>query len=295
MTRLLLIVLATAAVALLLITQIDSSRITLWAAQVQRDIQNTMAGSVRAVRSGEAGALLALCGLTFGYGVVHAIGPGHGKVLIGGAALASRARMRRLAVLTLLSSLGQSLTAIALVLVGAGLVALSTDRLVDLTETSLAPLSYAAIGLIGLWLAARGLRTLWQHREAQPHHHGSDGTCSCGHSHGPDLSQIDDAMSLREMAVLVISIALRPCTGAIFLLVICWHLGILPAGILATLAMGLGTAAFNLSVAAAGLGAGRLLAGVGAAGRLQLVAPVMQLLAGALIALAAWTMLLPLL
>lgn len=286
--RALLIVLATAAAVALVVTQVDTARITFWAAQMQREIQNTMAGSVRAVRGGDVGALLWLCVLTFSYGVVHAIGPGHGKVLIGGAALASRARLTKLAVLTVLSSLGQSLTAIGLVLVGVGLIALTSEQLVDLTERSLAPLSYGFIGLIGLWLAVRGLRALL-HR----HDHGADGACGCGHRHGPDASEIDRSMSLREMAALVVGISMRPCTGAIFLLVICWHLGILPAGILATLAMGLGTAAFNLIVAAAGLGMGRAFVGLERGGALSVLAPVAQLFAGALIALAAWAMLLP--
>ncbi|MFW2587023.1 nickel/cobalt transporter [Sagittula sp. SSi028] len=297
LTRITVVLLAVLAAVVVLWTQVDTSRLTWWAAQAQRDIQNTMAAGVRAVQRGDAGALLSLCGLTFAYGVVHALGPGHGKVLLGGTALANRARLRRLAVLTLLSSLGQSLTAILLVLIGVGLIRVTSTQLVDVTEEALAPVSFAFIGAIGLWLAYRGMRALWGLRSVT-HHHDHDhahehGSCGCGHAHGPELSDIREDMSLREMAALVISIAMRPCSGALFLLVICWHLGILPAGILATLAMGLGTAVLNLGVAGAGLGLGRLAVRLDPNGKLSLAAPVMQIFAGSLIVLAAAVMLRP--
>lgn len=228
---------------------VDTSALTYWAAQQQRVFQNAMASSLRAIQTGDGIALWSLCGLTFAYGFVHAIGPGHGKILLGGAALSSQSTLRRMAILTLLSSLGQSLTAIIIVVGGTSLLSLSSADTVDLTEQWLAPISYAAIALIGLYLSARAGRQFWhlghdQHTE----------TCGCGHRHGPDMQEVDTLSSWREMAMLVASIAIRPCTGALFLLVIAWRFQILPAAVLATFTMGLGTAAFNLLVAGAGVG-----------------------------------------
>ncbi|EBA07960.1 nickel/cobalt transporter [Sagittula stellata] len=297
LTRIALILLTVVAAVVLLVTLVDTTRLTWWAAQAQREIQNTMATGVRAVQRGDAGALPSLCGLTFTYGVVHALGPGHGKVLLGGTALASRAQMRRLTVLTLLSSLGQSLTAILLVLIGIGLIRVTSEQLVGLTEEALAPLSYLFIGSIGLWLAFRGACALWRQRGVQAQHkHGHEhihAACGCGHAHGPELSDIREEMSLREMSALVISIAMRPCSGALFLLVICWHFDILPAGIIATFSMGLGTATFNLGVAGAGLGLGRLAMRLDPNGKLSLAAPVMQVFAGLLIVTAVAALLRP--
>lgn len=115
--------------------------LTLWAGRQQQYFQTEMARALRAVRAGEPAALLALCSATAAYGVVHAIGPGHGKLLIGGAALESNATFRRLAGLTLLSSLAQAGTAI--LLVGVLVFGLRTGArdAADLTETWLAPLS----------------------------------------------------------------------------------------------------------------------------------------------------------
>ena len=56
----------------------------------------------------------------------------------------------------------------------------------------------------------------------------------------------------------MLSIAIRPCTGAIFLLVIAWQLEIRVAGALAVLVMGLGTAALTGTVALSSVAARRL-------------------------------------
>jgi len=293
-SRFLLALLVTAALVALVIEQFDFTGLVWWAAQVQRDIQNAMAGTLRAIQAGEPAALLGLCGLTFAYGFAHAIGPGHGKVLIAGAALARRAKLRRLALLTLAASIGQSLAAVLLVLIGAGLVTLTSGQLVDFTERSLAPISYAAVGLIGAWLALRGARGLWR-ALAKPHpvpcDDSSHQNCGCGHRHAPSLAEIDEAMSLREMVALVLSIALRPCTGALFLLVIAWRLHILPAGIFATFAMGLGTASFNLMVAGSGLGLHVALSHLGVGRISTLFSPLTQLFAGLLVIAASGGML----
>jgi nickel/cobalt exporter len=282
----------------------DLSSVMVWASGVQRDVQNAMAGSLRAIRAGDPRAMLGLCALTFAYGFVHAVGPGHGKFLIGGTALANRATLRRLSALTLAASLAQSLTAVVLVLIGTGLLSLTSSYLVDMTEDILAPASYAAIGLIGGYLALRGGRSLW--RALAPavvppvpsdrHHHqlghAHDDACGCGHAHGPTPDQVREQMGLREMAALVASIALRPCTGALFLLVIAWGLGLLPAGILATFAMGLGTASFNVIVAGSGAGAHAMMSVLGGGSRLSpLVSPVAQLSAGLIVVAASAGML----
>jgi len=247
--------------AFLLLT--DFSAITYWAAQQQRSFQNAMAGSLRAIQAGDSLALLSLCGLTFAYGFVHAVGPGHGKVLLGGASLSSHATMRRMAVLTLISSLAQSMTAIIIVVGGTKLISFSSADAVDFTENWLAPISYGFIALIGVYLSTRAGRQFWRlsRTDQSPSQHHPDG-CGCGHHHGPSLQEVDSLRSWREMAALVGSIAIRPCTGALFLLVIAWRFDILSAGILATLTMGLGTATFNLMVSGSGVGLRGVLAKV---------------------------------
>jgi ABC-type nickel/cobalt efflux system permease component RcnA len=263
-----------------------------WAAQNQREVQGDMAGAIRALKGGEAGALAGLMTLAFAYGFFHAAGPGHGKMLIGGYGLGRRVPALRLSVIALAASLAQAGTAIALVYGGIFLLGWTRERVEGFSEAWLAPLSYAAIGTLGLWLVWRGLRGL---RPAPSgHHHHDHDHAHCGHAHGPTVEEAARVTSLRDAALLVGGIALRPCTGAVFLLIICWRLGVDAAGIAGTLAMALGTATVTISVALLSTTAREgALAGFATGPAARRVLPSLELAAGALIAAAALTLLRP--
>ena len=230
-----------------------SDRIMIAAAEAQRDVQNAMAGALRALRSGEPGALLTLWGLCFAYGFVHAAGPGHGKLMIGGYGAGTRVPARRLAGLAIISSLGQALTAVVLVYAAVFILGWGRAQMTEVADDILAPLSYALIAAVGAWLLTRGLRQL---RPAHDHAHtGEDEVCStCGHAHGPTAAQAEAATSLRDALVVIGSIAIRPCTGALFLLILTWRFGIDWAGIIGAFVMGLGTASITVLVAFAAVG-----------------------------------------
>ncbi|MBR9763308.1 MAG: hypothetical protein GYB53_07245 [Rhodobacteraceae bacterium] len=236
--------------------------LTAWAAGGQREAQNAMAGTLRALRGGQPGALMALLGICFTYGLFHAAGPGHGKMLIGGYGVSQKVTALRLSGLALVSSLAQSASAVLLVTAGIALLDWSRARMVGLAEDWLAPASYAAIGGVGAWLALRGVRHLWQgmrrrsaareHEHGHGHHHThADGSCSCGHRHGPTADEAARVRSLRDAALLIGAVAIRPCTGALFLLILTWRMDILAAGIAGTFAMGLGVASVTIGVALA--------------------------------------------
>ena len=222
-----------------------------FASDTQRDVQNAMAASLRGLRAGEAGALATLWGLCFAYGFVHAAGPGHGKLVIGGYGAGSSVTARRLAGLALGASLAQAATAIILVYFAALVLGWGRGQMTGLADDVLAPLSYALIGAVGLWLLVRGLRHL-----RPDHAHVGDGDIcgSCGHAHGPTVEQAQAVTSWRDALVVIGTIAVRPCTGALFLLILTWRFGIDYAGIIGAFIMGLGTASITILVAVASVG-----------------------------------------
>lgn len=288
------------------------------AVAAQRDVQNALAGAIRRLRTGQPGAVAALLALSFGYGFFHAVGPGHGKMLIGAYGMGSRVRLLPLAAIAILSSVAQATFAVLLVYSGVLLLGWTRERLVGVGEDILTPVSYAAIATLGAWLALRGLRGLRlagreaghviapspdrHHDHDSAHHdrtlihghhtHGDDDDADCGHTHGPTPEQLAQVHGWRDALALIAGIAIRPCTGALFVLILTWQMGIGAMGILSAYAMGLGTASVTLAVAGFAVwareGAFAALPGQGLARAL----PVMELAFGSLIALVSLHLLL---
>ncbi len=244
--------------------------IARWAAAEQREVQGALAGALRAVRAGQPAAVWSLWALCFAYGFFHAAGPGHGKLVMGGYALGEDVRKRRLVGLSLAGSLGQAVTAVLLVGFGAAIFGWGRTQMTDLADGTLALFSAVAIGLVGLWLVLRGVRrwraSVASHRHDHDHRqHGDGEVCaSCGHAHGPTQAQLREATTWRSALGVVLAIAVRPCTGALFVLILTFGMGIAWVGIVGALVMGFGTAILTIMVA---LGAGVLRSGL--AERLQ--------------------------
>jgi ABC-type nickel/cobalt efflux system permease component RcnA len=80
------------------------------------------------------------------------------------------------------------------------------------------------------------------HDHAHAHDHGHVHDEHCGHSHGPDPSELAGPGGWRRGFSAIFAVGIRPCSGAILVLVFALAQGMFWAGIAATFAMGLGTA-----------------------------------------------------
>lgn len=96
-----------------------------------------------------------------------------------------------------------------------------------------------------------------QQAAAEHNHHGEN--CGCGHSHMPTPEQLSGAWSWPKALAVAFSVGIRPCTGAIIVLVFAISQGLMWAGVFATFAMALGTAITVSALAALAVG-GRELA-----------------------------------
>ena len=104
---------------------------------------------------------------------------------------------------------------------------------------------------------------------------------------GPTVEEVERVGSFRDGLALVLGIALRPCSGALFVLVLTWQLGIALAGVAGAFVMGLGTALVTVAAALLAVWAREgALSGLGS-GAVARAMPLVQLAVGAVIAVAA--------
>lgn len=95
------------------------------------------------------------------------------------------------------------------------------------------------------------------HHEHSEHHvHGED--CGCGHAHMPTPDQLAGPWSWPKALAVAFSVGIRPCTGAIIVLVFAISQGLMWAGVFATFAMALGTAITVSALAALAVGSREL-------------------------------------
>nr|WP_318384194.1 nickel/cobalt transporter [uncultured Enterobacter sp.] len=187
-----------------------------------------------------SGGLWLLTGAFF-YGVLHAIGPGHGKFIVttylgtnNESPLAARA-------IPFLGSLMQGVSAILFVFILAIGFNLASG---DLSQSrwyveKISALMIGAFGLYVLFQAARSLKPRkLRITGISPLTHAHTADCGCGHHGVGAVAQGDWKARLG----VILAIGARPCSGAIMILLFSNALGIVSWGIAAVMTMSLGTA-----------------------------------------------------
>jgi ABC-type nickel/cobalt efflux system permease component RcnA len=273
-------------------------RLFAWVFDKQQSLQRTLAISVKSLKTDNPlGGAITLAVLSFVYGVLHAVGPGHGKTIISSYVVANEETVRRGVIISFIAAGLQALSAV--VLVSVLLIALGATGLqVNAWSNQLETISYAMIAVVGLYLLAGQLRVVWRRWQHSPvtvvaardahgpgdhhhhhthhdhhHHHSREGHehheihgRHDHHHHSPgdacdhmvDARQLAGPFSWRKVIPVVFSVGIRPCTGAILVLVFALTQGLFWAGVAATFAMALGTAITVAALATLALGSREL-------------------------------------
>jgi ABC-type nickel/cobalt efflux system permease component RcnA len=178
------------------------------------------------------------------------------------------------------------LTAIAIVGVVAALLGATAKAMGD-TVRVIEIVSYTLILLIGLrllWVKGRALfqalglkgrKHAHDHTHEHghgDHHHDHDhdhehDASAWSHGHAPEPSELAGAHWLRRGLMAIIAVGLRPCSGAIIVLVFALAQGLFWIGVASTFVMGLGTAITVAAIATLAVAAREL------AGRLAKAKP----------------------
>jgi nickel/cobalt transporter (NicO) family protein len=193
----------------------------------QREANRMIGQHMRAIRAGETSLpLLIGTGLAFLYGVVHALGPGHGKLVVMSYFLSREARIGRGLLMGLQIALFHVLSAMVVV----ALADLLLRRALGGPPAEVAGVrlaSYGLIAAIGLVMTAEAVRRSYLRRQGV-----QVGSACCRHGHasdGHDPGQRESGERARQGA-LSLGVGLVPCTGAVLILLYAMANDILLAG-----------------------------------------------------------------
>jgi nickel/cobalt exporter len=272
----------------------SASGLTGWIFAQQAAFYRSLSGFIRASKE-DGAAMWGLFGISFLYGVFHAVGPGHGKAVISSYLVANEETWRRGVVLSFASAGIQSVVAIVVVAIAAVLLG-ATAKTIGLTVHLVEIVSYGLVILIGLrllYVKGRGFllgcrELTWTQAPVltlSPGHSGNTfslptprlgamsmrgGQCmvdgctghdhgfhchddhhgsAWGHAHGPEPAELAGAGGWRRGLSAVVAVGLRPCSGAIIVLIFALAQDLFWTGVGATLIMGLGTAVTVAAIA----------------------------------------------
>jgi nickel/cobalt exporter len=253
----------------------EAGGLTGWILAKQAEFYRMFSGLIRASKS-DGSAAYTLLGISFLYGIFHAAGPGHGKAVISSYLVANDETWRRGIVLSFASAILQAFTAIALVGIAAVLLG-ATAKAMGNTVRVIEIVSYGMIIVIGLrllWVKGRAFLKLLRagahehhahdhahdhahhHDHGRDHHHDrTDEASAWGHAHAPEPRELTGQHWLRHGLSTIVAVGLRPCSGAIIVLVFALAQGLFWIGVASTFLMGLGTAITVAAIATLAVGA----------------------------------------
>jgi nickel/cobalt exporter len=235
-----------------------------WLLARESGFYRLLSTAIRAAKESGAAAW-GLAGLSFAYGIFHAAGPGHGKMVIASYMLANERALRRGIIIAFGAAFLQGVSAVAIVGISA-LLFRATAKQMTMAANAVELASYVGIVILGAVLVyvkgaallsawrvspamaaagAGGPHTVFSAHACTKHEHGPE----CSHFHAPDPSTLGNGFSWKSALLTMVAAGLRPCSGAILVLVFALAQGIFAAGVFAVAAMSLGTAATTSALA----------------------------------------------
>lgn len=272
-----------------------------YSAEYQRRINQVLSTSLRDVQSGTGSlALWTLVTVCFGYGVVHTLGPGHGKAVVVAYFLDSTRPRAWIEGIFAGGWIAFTHTLAALLLAGALKLSSTVGLFGAMREVrNVEIVSYTLILLVGLWRLWAGItgrvHEHWHgdhdHSHGHAHDHGHDDGHAHAHDHGHHHDHHNHEPPQRTIAgwLLLTAAGIAPCAGALVIILLSIALDVLWAGVVGVIAIAIGMAVTLAAIGMASMVAHRLII---AEGRSQDIGRFTAIAASLIVIATAGTLLL---
>jgi len=193
-------------------------------ALLQRSLNKRLAESTKKVKETKSTKLLFfMIFITYIYGIIHALGPGHGKTLTFSYFLSEETNIKKGITVGCIIGFLHAFSALALVLILYFTIKKAYLHDIESMNRVIKIISYSLISIIGLLLLIKGLYNLKKDRNFEK-------------------KEIENLQSTKSIIPFSIAVGLIPCTGTTIVLLFSLSLGVLKIGIISTIFMALGMA-----------------------------------------------------
>ena len=261
-------------------------------ADYQRRIQQLLTTSLRDIKVGSGSlALWTLVTVCFGYGVVHTLGPGHGKAVVVAYFLDSSKPRAWIEGIFAGAWIAFTHTLAALLLAAALKLSSTVGMLGALREVrNVEIVSYTLILLIGIWRLWAGITGRVHEHWGHEHHDHGHGHAHDHHGHDHHHHSHREAPQRTVAGWLLLTAAgIAPCAGALIIILLSIALDVIWAGVVGVLAIALGMAITLAAIGMASMVAHRLII---AEGRSQEIGRFTAIAASLIVIATAGTLLL---
>jgi|GEM_PF-274109 len=194
------------------------NRIAIW----QRDLKEKMTRMIDNARDEHSiYPIVWLLVLAFIYGIIHAAGPGHGKVITVSYLLTNKPRLSDCLLFGNLIALFHGLSGITLVLIAHFITTLKNAR-IDILSRGIGIASYGFTILIGVWLLWRVIKNKGC---CEPQ------TAAKISPRSRTTLLVTKNQTTRDICVLAFSVGIIPCPGTMLIMLFCMTAGVTALGV----------------------------------------------------------------
>ncbi len=182
-------------------------------AQEQKVLREKLTSVISAMKAGDWGVIWKFLAICLVYGMLHALGPGHGKSIVVGYFIARRGRWRQGVALGAGITVTHTMSAVLLLLILYAIFKATVFNAFETGRIGIENASYVLVMLTGVLLVVLGIKDFITQRKSR----GNAGGCADGEEHAP----LPPTARWREIIGVAAVTGIVPCPAVALIVLFC--------------------------------------------------------------------------
>jgi ABC-type nickel/cobalt efflux system permease component RcnA len=211
-------------------------------AQEQKILREKLTAVISAMKGGDWGVIWKFLAICLVYGMLHALGPGHGKSIVVGYFIARRGRWRQGVALGAGITVIHTMSAVLLLLILYAIFKATVFNAFETGRIGIEKASYALVMLTGILLVVLGIRDIiTQRKQAKMVAQGGESTEHCSETPLPPIARWREIIGVAAVTGIV------PCPAVALIVLFCLLNSMVALSLLGALVICIGMTITNVA------------------------------------------------